>query len=107
MANTDAPLGVTNSGPPEAFEAHRRGYLDAMHHRPYPPEYETWDRALALNYELGRARLAELRGLRGKGVRWREGETSLKQAMTRLLGAQEAERFSRESLALFNEAAPP
>jgi hypothetical protein len=61
---------------------------------------------LALNYELGRARYAELKGIRGKGVRWREGET-LKQAMTRLLGAQEAERFSRESLALFNEAAPP
>jgi hypothetical protein len=104
MANTDAPLGVTNNGPAELFQTHRRGYMDAMMGRPYPPEYDR-DRALALNYELGRARYAELKGIRGKGVRWREGET-LKQAMTRLLGAQEAERFSRESLKLFNESAP-
>lgn len=102
MANTDNPVGGLSVGPAELFEYHRRGYMDALQGRPYPRDYDTWERELALNYELGRARCAELRGLRGRAVRWKEGET-LKKAMTRLLGVAEAERFSRESLALFNE----
>lgn len=94
------PVGVINSGNAELFRAHRQGYQDALAKRAYPAEYETWEQALQLNYELGRARYAELKGLRGKGVRWRPDEKLLT-AVVRALGTDRALRFNLESLALF------
>jgi membrane-bound lytic murein transglycosylase MltF len=101
-ANTDAPLAAISSGNADLFAAHRRGYQDAMARRDFPPQYETWQRDLQLNYELGRARYCELKGIRGKGVRWRPDE-KLITAVARALGRNRALRFNLESLTLFNE----
>jgi hypothetical protein len=95
-------VGHLTDGPPELLKAHRQGYLDALWRRGYSPLYDTWQRELQLNYELGRARYFELKGWRGHGVNWRTGET-LKAAMTRALGADQAQRFSLDSLKLFKE----
>jgi hypothetical protein len=106
MSNAaDTRVGHIVDGPQELFQAHRQGYLDALYRRGYAPQYDTWERQQQLNYELGRARYFELKGLRGHGVSWRHNET-LKAALARALGADEAKRFSLESLALFSEDKP-
>ena len=99
-------MGHLTDGPQELFQAHRQGYLDALYRKGYSPLYDTWERPLQLNYELGRARYFELKGKRGHGVSWRAGET-LRAAMTRVLGADEARRFSLDSLKLFAEDKGP
>jgi hypothetical protein len=100
MANAEPTFASNGGGPADLLLVHRRGYQDAMAGRAYPLQYDTWEHATQLNYELGRARYAELKGLRGRGVRWGEHE-SLKAAVKRALGEYEGDRFNAESLKLF------